>query len=58
MPDPVAADGEQGIAKLFDDGKWDSGKMVRGFARVGALDKSDVYTTHEGVSLVLTTTQI
>jgi phosphatidylinositol-3,4,5-trisphosphate 3-phosphatase/dual-specificity protein phosphatase PTEN len=49
MPNPVAADGEQGIAKLFDDGKWDSGKMVRSFARMAVINKEDVYATHEDV---------
>ena len=50
MPDPVGAGGEQGIAKLFYDGKWDSGKMVRSFARLGLTDKEDVYATREDVS--------
>lgn len=41
---------EKGIAKLFEGGKWDSGKMVRSFARVGAVSKKDVFASHEGVS--------
>lgn len=41
---------EKSITKLFEEGKWDTGKMVRSFARVGALNKRDVATSHEGVS--------
>lgn len=41
---------EAGISQLFEDGKWDSGKMVRSFARVGAVSKDDVVTIREGVS--------
>ena len=49
MPNPVSADGEQGIAKLFDDGKWDTGKMVRSFARMAVVNKEDVYVAREDV---------
>ena len=45
-----AAGGEQEIVKLLDDGKWDSGKMVRSFARLGVTSKEHVFATHEAVS--------
>jgi len=50
MPEPLAAGGEQGIANLLDDGKWDSGKMVRTFARLGVTSKEHVFATQEAVS--------
>lgn len=50
-------DSEKGIAKLFEGGKWDSGKMVRSFARLGT-QKGDVVTSHEGVSLLVDPKQI
>ncbi|KAI0694209.1 phosphatases II [Cytidiella melzeri] len=31
--------GEDELSKLFADGKWDTGKMVRTFARLGAVGK-------------------
>ncbi|KAF8316846.1 hypothetical protein DL93DRAFT_2077655 [Clavulina sp. PMI_390] len=54
MHDPIAADGEQGIAKLFDDGRWDNGKMVRSFARLGSLADSDVFASREGGERIVT----
>ena len=41
--------GAQSLNETFRDGKWDSGKMVRSFARVGAMDKNIVKGESEQV---------
>ena len=35
-------EGEGSISELFEDGRWDSKKMVRSFARMGTLKEEDV----------------
>jgi phosphatidylinositol-3,4,5-trisphosphate 3-phosphatase/dual-specificity protein phosphatase PTEN len=47
---PEDKDGEYGIGKLFDSGKWDKGKMVRSFSRLGTSSQDDVVESKEGVS--------
>lgn len=48
---PDAEQGEVGLARLFEDGKWDTGKMVKNFARFGTGGKSDVVVSGSAVSL-------
>lgn len=45
--------GEKGIAAIFKDGKWDQGKMVRSFGRLGTVSKHDVVESKEDVSLLI-----
>jgi phosphatidylinositol-3,4,5-trisphosphate 3-phosphatase and dual-specificity protein phosphatase PTEN len=47
---PQDKDGKYGVGKLFDTGKWDEGKMVRSFSRLGAASSGDVVESKEGVS--------
>ena len=42
-------EGEQGIGSIFEDGRWDSGKMVQSFGRFGSLSKSNVVEGNEKV---------
>lgn len=34
--------GEEALSKVFEDGRWDKGKMVRSFARLGVIGKDPV----------------
>lgn len=46
--------GEEEVGKVFEDGKWDTKKMVRSFARLGPIgDDAVVKTESEKVSLAL-----
>lgn len=50
---PEDEDGEKGIAKLFESGEYDKGKMVRSFGRLGTVAKGDIIETKEdGVEVV------
>ena len=42
-------EGEQGIGSIFEDGRWDSDKMVQSFGRFGSLSKSNVLEGNEKV---------
>ena len=39
---PEDTKGEQGIGSIFQDGKWDSGKMVQSFGQFGSSSNNDV----------------
>ncbi|KAJ7593470.1 phosphatases II [Mycena floridula] len=42
---------QESVASMFKDGKWDSEKMVRSFARIGALDGKTVTKEKDGKTI-------
>jgi phosphatidylinositol-3,4,5-trisphosphate 3-phosphatase/dual-specificity protein phosphatase PTEN len=44
--------GDEGISEIFENGKWDEGKMVRSFAKLGRTEKKIVVEDERQVSLV------